>query len=225
MAPRQDMRRNTVVDTARNKIDLPGSVCRRAFGTWLNLFVLVVWVWLAAVSARGQTVTATVNTAFGSPFVAAVNLATNQILVASSAYSSAGGLTVIDGATNSPAPITDPNAYSPSAVVVNPVTNMMYVANRNSNNVTVINGANDAVITDIPVGNYPNAMAVDPVTNKIYVANLDSGDVTVIDGATNETTTVTLSNEFEPVALAVNPVTNKIYVSNQSISVDRKSVV
>ncbi len=36
---------------------------------------------------------------------------------------------------------TLPAGTAPWAVAVNPVTNKIYVANRNSNNVTVINGA------------------------------------------------------------------------------------
>ena len=60
MTPRQKTHRIAVVDTAWNKINLPCSAGRRAFGSWLNLFALVPWVLLAAVSAQGQTVTATV---------------------------------------------------------------------------------------------------------------------------------------------------------------------
>ena len=72
---------------------------------------------------------------------------------------------------------------------MNPVTNKIYVANHDSGNVTVIDGATNATTT-VPVGTGPYAVAVNPVTNKIYVANANSGNVTVIDGATNTTTTV-----------------------------------
>jgi DNA-binding beta-propeller fold protein YncE len=50
---------------------------------------------------------------------------------------------VIDGAKHTTTTLTDPKAVSPSAVVVNSVTNKIYVANSGSNNVTVIGGANN----------------------------------------------------------------------------------
>ena len=100
----------------------------------------------------------------------------------------------------------------PSAVAINPVTNKIYVANTSSNNVTVIDGANNTTTT-VATGNSPRAVAINPVTNKIYVANSGSGNVTVIDGATNSVTTVTTGDS--PRAVAINPVTNKIYVANQ----------
>ena len=46
---------------------------------------------------------------------------------------------MIDGATNSTARVAP--GLSPVAVAVNPVTNKIYVANSNSNDVTVIDGA------------------------------------------------------------------------------------
>jgi YVTN family beta-propeller protein len=81
----------------------------------------------------------------------------------------------------------------------------------NSNNVSVINGATNAV-SPITVGNQPNAVAVNAVTNKIYVTNYVDASVSVIDGATN-TVTGSVSVGIHPDAIAVNPVTNKIYVA------------
>ena len=91
------------------------------------------------------------------------------------------------------------------------MTNTIYVANENSNNVTVINGNTNATTT-VSVGAEPRAVAVNPVTNKIYVVNANDTTVTVIDGATNTTTTVSVGTY--PYGVAVNPVTNKIYVGN-----------
>ncbi len=104
-----------------------------------------------------------------------------------------------------------PAGEAPSAVAVNPVTNKIYVANFNSANVTVIDGATNTAET-VDAGDGPRAVAVNPVTNKIYVANLLSANVTVIDGATNAV--VTVDAGAGPIAVAVNPVTNKIYVAN-----------
>src|SRR5207253_1569837 len=68
-------------------------------------------------------------------------------------------------------------------VAVNPVTNKIYVVNRDSNSVTVIDGAtNSNDTTTVTAGIAPIAIAVNPVTNKIYVANSGSSNVTVVDG-------------------------------------------
>ncbi|HZP23895.1 MAG TPA: YncE family protein [Terriglobales bacterium] len=97
----------------------------------------------------------------------------------------------------------------PVAVAVNAVTNKVYVANQNSSNVTVIDGATNNTAT-VLTGAGPMALAVNPVTNKIYV--VCGGGVTVIDGATNRTSSV--STGLGPFAVAVNAVTNKIYVAD-----------
>jgi YVTN family beta-propeller protein len=102
---------------------------------------------------------------------------------------------------------------TPYALAVNPVTNKIYVANKDSNSVTVIDGATNSTTT-VAVDSLPYAVAVNPVTNKIYVANRGSDTVTVIDGATNSTTSVAVGHW--PWAVAVNPVTNKIYVVNRN---------
>jgi YVTN family beta-propeller protein len=118
---------------------------------------------------------------------------------------------VIDGATHDTT--TVPAGASPVAVVVNSVTNKVYVANYGSDNVTVIDGGTNGT-TLIPAGSGPSAVAVNPVTNRVYVANWEGSNVTVVDGATNSTTTVPAGDG--PYAVAVNPVTNRIYVANQA---------
>ncbi len=103
----------------------------------------------------------------------------------------------------------------PAAIVVNPVTNKIYVASLiASGQVTVIDGDTNAT-TAVAVGAYPVAMDVNMVTNKIYVTNSGSNTVTVIDGATNATTTIPVG--VNPSAVAVNSTTNTIYVVNASL--------
>jgi YVTN family beta-propeller protein len=68
---------------------------------------------------------------------------------------------------------------APLSVAVNPVTNKIYVANQNSNNVTVIDGATSTTDT-VGTGTTPSSVAVNPVTNEIYVANAGSSNVTVL---------------------------------------------
>lgn len=180
------------------------------------------------------TVQVTTSSELG-PAALAVNPLTNKIyvvingLVRNSFNPGPGNVTVIDGRTNSASTITDPNAFSPVGVSVNPLTNKIYVTNignfpgPNHGNVTVIDGRTNATttVTD-PNALAPLQVAIDRVTNKIYVTNGNSstlsgnGGVTVIDGQTNSTTTVTDPNAQTdlPGALAVNPVTDNIYVAN-----------
>ncbi|HEV7746324.1 MAG TPA: hypothetical protein VGO56_15105 [Pyrinomonadaceae bacterium] len=97
------------------------------------------------------------------------------------------------------------------ATAVNVLTNRIYVANRDDNNVTVINGADHSTAI-VAVGTRPVALAINPVTNKIYVANSGSNSVTVINGMDNSIATV--SAGIGPQALAANSVSNKIYAAN-----------
>jgi YVTN family beta-propeller protein len=100
----------------------------------------------------------------------------------------------------------------PVALVVNPVTNKIYVVNEGDETVTVIDGVDNSTTT-VGVGDDPRSLAVNPVTNTIYVANFGSHDVTVIDG-TNDTVIATVTAGLFPAAVAVNPATGKVYVAN-----------
>jgi YVTN family beta-propeller protein len=99
----------------------------------------------------------------------------------------------------------------PVALAVNPANSKIYVANQNSNNVTVIDEATYSTAT-IPVGALPTAIAANPATNEIYVANQNRNNVTVIDGASDSTTVVATGSS--PQAVAVNSATNQIFVAN-----------
>ena len=59
----------------------------------------------------------------------------------------------------------------PSAITVNPDTNMVYVVNYASNTVSVIGGSktNPVVVAHVPVGQSPDDIAVNPDTNMVYV--------------------------------------------------------
>ena len=195
-------------------------------------------IYVANVGSRSVTVveggtnsTTTVPAGL-DPIAVAVNEATNKIYVAARGdcnlfgnCSSAGDVTVIDGATKTTITITDPNANGPIALAVNSATNKIYVANIFSSNVTVIDGTTNSIATVTDpnaAGIQPVAVAVNSVTNQIYVANnnlygfvTNSGNITVIDGVTNSTTTVTDPNAIAPQAIGINLATNKIYVANE----------
>lgn len=105
-----------------------------------------------------------------------------------------------------------PTGSAPFAIAMNPVTDKIYVVNREGNSVTVIDGATRATAT-ISGGARPEAVAVNTATNKIYVANAGDSTVSVIDGTTNSIT-ATLRMGSNSQSLVVNPAANNIYVAN-----------
>lgn len=71
---------------------------------------------------------------------------------------------------------------NPFRLAVDPLTNRIYVANFTSNTVSVIDGATNTVITNVPVGTTPAEPGVNISTNAIYVPNRDDNNVSVIGG-------------------------------------------
>jgi YVTN family beta-propeller protein len=71
----------------------------------------------------------------------------------------------------------------PGAIAVNPVSNLVYVANSGSGTVSVINPASKTVVATVTAGSSPDGIAVNLETGQIYVANKDSNNLSVIDGS------------------------------------------
>ena len=82
----------------------------------------------------------------------------------------------------------------PSGMALHPDGSKLYVANANSDLVSVINTQTDKVINEInpkpmaelPFGSAPNALAVSPDGNTLYVANGGNNLIAVIDLVTNK---------------------------------------
>ena len=71
------------------------------------------------------------------------------------------------------------------------------MANRCSNNITVINGFTDSTRTLAdPNAVGPNAVAVNPVTGKIFVVNAYSNNITVIDNGSSAVTPTAAKADF-----------------------------
>jgi YVTN family beta-propeller protein len=69
---------------------------------------------------------------------------------------------------------------SPWGAALTPDGTMLYVANKGSNSVSVINAASGLVTATVPSGQKPWGVAINPSGSKVYVANSGSGTVTVI---------------------------------------------
>lgn len=109
-----------------------------------------------------------------------------------------------------------PSGTMPIALAVNPATNRIYVVNKGSNNLGVIDGNTNNIVY-VNTGSTPVAVVVNTVTNRIYVANSGGTTVTAVDGASNNTSPITVGNG--PIALAMNPATNRIYALNSDSTV------
>ena len=170
------------------------------------------------VSAYGQTsISSTfISTAGASPYGVAVNIVTNKVYVANLG----GTITVIDGATNGVLKelATGVSGAHCSAVAIDPVMNLIYVTDGGAAvsgspgvpYVTVIDGSNDSVLTNVQVGTSPRGIAVNTVTHLIYVTNYLSNNVSVIDGSNKASipAATMLTAGVNPYAVAVNSVTN-----------------
>ena len=88
-----------------------------------------------------------------------------------------------------------------------------YITNQNSNDVTVIDVAQDTVITTIPVGQSPFGLAVNPNGTLVYVVDEASNDVDVISTSTN-TVIDTIEVGNDPECLAITPDGTRGYVAN-----------
>src|SRR3989304_8156878 len=107
-----------------------------------------------------------------------------------------------------------PVGVGPVYVAIDETTNTLYVINQGSNDVTVIDGDTNSVITTIPVGTSPSgAEFVGGSVNRLYVLNQGSSDISVIDPTTN-TVIQTISGVATPIGQEFNPNSNRLYIGN-----------
>jgi len=101
----------------------------------------------------------------------------------------------------------------PSSIAVNPTPHLIYVANYDSNTVSVIDGENYIIHRNIKVGNNPTSIVVNPTTHLIYVANSGSNTVSIIDSNTNTVTKTIIIGLFVD-KVSINPNINKVYIAS-----------
>lgn len=182
------------------------------------------------------------------PLGVAVDEATDTVYVANAVD---GTVSVIDGSTCNAGdtsgcgqtPTTVSVGAFDNALVVDPVTNTVFVTNQDASpgTVSVIDGnscngtnpsgcANQPEVT-IPVGGGASALAVNPVTDTVYIANTgedsnnnpvpDGNTLSVIDGATCRASDLggcepvgTAPVGTSPAAVAVDQTSNTVYAAN-----------
>lgn len=170
-------------------------------------------------TAYGNTVTAyDVTTA---SVVAAIPIAGEPFDVAFSptgtaayATESAGGLAVIDVGTSTVTKYV-PVGARPTGLAVSPDGGTVYVANQDSDTVSVVRTATGTVAATIPVGWMPQGVAVSPDGSTVYVTDLADGTVSVIATATDTvTSTIAVGDEDQPSYVVFNPSGTTAYVTD-----------
>ncbi len=165
---------------------------------------------LYVLDTRNNQIIATVPGLSGA---LAVNIRTNKIYV--SEFGST--VAIVDGDTNHvTATVSVP---FPAKAAVDLFANRVYVPSENFfGDVFVLDGNTNAVLAEIPTGNFTAGVAVDFLHHLAYAANQGFSDTTsslsVIDTNTN-TVIATLATDSFPTFVEVNPFTDQIFVINQ----------
>jgi YVTN family beta-propeller protein len=107
--------------------------------------------------------------------------------------------------------------YGLLGVAADPVTDTVY-ATDNQNVVTVIDGADNTVTTQIDLRSRLDFVAVDQASDTVYAISSSFSDTAeVINGATNTVTATISLPGTDPRAGAVNPVTHMVYVADAGL--------
>jgi YVTN family beta-propeller protein len=180
-------------------------------------FLLVLLACACAIPSHAQQLVTDIAVS-GSPSGVAVNPNTDRIY-ASLNTSTGFAVAVIDGSSNTVIDtITVPQAF---VITTNIANGRVYTAGCNfaqnpfTCGVTVIDGATDTVITNIPLKAITEnigiqGIAVNPKTNRIYVSDDNNLKVQVIDGYTNTVIAHIPMDQQQFLGLAVDTSTNQI---------------
>jgi len=104
----------------------------------------------------------------------------------------------------------------PAGVAVAPGGARVYIANRSSNNITVINTTTKLVTGSIAVsGSGPMGLVVSNSGQRLYAVDQNSNEVSVINtGSALETATIAVGSS--PYGIAISPDDSRVYVTNYS---------
>ena len=178
---------------------------------------------IAVIDGVSNTVSTTIDLAPAGvfPVDVEVNTVTNTLYV-SNVLSLV--VIVIDLNSNSIIDVI-PGFDSPSRFTFDPNTNLMYMTNFFTNQVSVLDGSQNAlsggnpVLPSITIGNSADGIEINPTNQKIYTANSGDDTVSVIDAnpssGTYNTLIATIPVGVNPVGVGVDATNNRIYVTNK----------
>jgi YVTN family beta-propeller protein len=104
--------------------------------------------------------------------------------------------------------------FSPAGVAYNSDNNNLYVTNRGSDTLSVINGTTNALVDEVSLDTIaPSSIIYNTANNYIYVTNMGSNTVSVINGTTN-TIVANIPVGLGPNGIAYNQNNGDVYVAN-----------
>ncbi len=149
------------------------------------------------------------NVGAGEVVAIRVNKALNRIYL----VGFDGTMHILDGATDTEiATLNVTSGSVPRDVVISEATGRVFVADFDSDALTVINGATNSIITTLTVGDGPVAIAVDELTNRVYVSSVNDKALFCINGDTL-TVESTLSLPLRAAHLTVDSQDGRLYAS------------
>jgi YVTN family beta-propeller protein len=108
--------------------------------------------------------------------------------------------------------------HKPSMLTVNSANGDIYLSNRDSDTLTILNGKTNKFDRNIQVGNEPVDIEVDPNKNILYVTHPSDGKISVfnlkkIDLKKDKPINI-IHTRLSPLYIALNSIDSKLYVSN-----------
>ncbi len=104
-------------------------------------------------------------------------------------------------------------SMNPYVLLYNPLTNKLYCGESPGENIAVIDGTSNNLLSMIRTGFVPFSLGLNTTNNKIYTTKIDT--ILVIDGA-NDSIIKSLTVGRNPFEMTYNTVNNKMYVVNRS---------
>ncbi|MFG1459778.1 MAG: hypothetical protein AAE987_00145 [Thermoplasmataceae archaeon] len=108
--------------------------------------------------------------------------------------------------------------------VYDPVNQLSYIVNCNSNNVSVVNSFSGKTIGSINVGSQPSGISYVPFNNELYVDNQGSFNISIIDPST-ESVVKTISLPCQPVNSLYDPAANMLFVTSAGRSSNNLMII
>jgi YVTN family beta-propeller protein len=160
-----------------------------------------------AVNTGNTPVTATVSITASIPAVGP------RAYIPLSATNFFSALAVIDLASNTVL-TTFSMAPHPAGICPSPDGSRVYITNRLSNLVSILNPIDNSIIGTIGVGSDPIFVKPSPDGSRLYVSNTTSNSVSVINTATSSVI-ATIPVGIWPMGIAVSPDGTKVYVATR----------
>jgi YVTN family beta-propeller protein len=173
---------------------------------------------VSVIDGKTDTIVASIAVPSGA-YIPALNPLTNKLYVASCNFfvnPSPCFVTVVDTRTNTVVasiPVIKVLNGFFAGIVVNPITNKIYVSDNTRKEIVVIDGGTNTVTDSIALAQGPWGMAINPFTNKLYVT-LGNSTLDIVDAASKDILAVDTGAGTIDFNVAVDLLTSRVYVTN-----------